>query len=132
MNTNSKKILIIDDDPRNIFALAATLRARGYTCITAPGAKEGLQLLHTNDEIGVVLLDMMMPDIDGYEMLGIIRSSSNGIAALPVIALTAQAMKGDREKCLDAGASDYISKPVDVDRLLELLEQYLQTDKRND
>jgi len=119
-----KKILIIDDDARNIFALKATLKARGYTCLTAAGAQEGINLLKQAEDIGIVLMDMMMPDMDGYEALNVIRQDER-IAALPVIALTAQAMKGDREKCLEAGANDYISKPVDVDKLLHLLNTYL-------
>jgi CheY-like chemotaxis protein len=119
-----KKVLIIDDDARNIFALKATLKAKGYTCLTAPGALEGIAMLKETNDIGIVLMDMMMPDMDGYQALTIIRSDDR-ISGIPVIALTAQAMKGDREKCLEAGASEYISKPVDVDRLLHLLNNYL-------
>lgn len=122
--TTGKKILIIDDDTRNIFALKATLKTRGYTCVTATGAAEGIELLRQSADVGIVLMDMMMPDMDGYEAIAAIRADK-ALNELPVIALTAQAMKGDREKCLEAGANDYISKPVDVDKLLHLLHTYL-------
>lgn len=117
---NSKKILIVDDDARNIFALRLVLKAKGYTCITASEAEESLALLRQDNNIAVVLLDMMMPGQDGYETLRIIRNEE-GLKDIPVIAVTAQAMPGDREKCLSAGASGYLSKPVDVDRLIDLL-----------
>jgi two-component system, cell cycle response regulator DivK len=114
-----KKILIIDDDARNIFALRAVLKSRGYECISASNAIEGLTRISNENEIGVILLDMMMPEMDGYEMLPLIRSKSS--SRIPVIAVTAQAMFGDREKCLEAGADAYISKPIDLDSLLALL-----------
>jgi len=120
-----KKILIIDDDPKNIFALVATLHANGYQTCTASGADEGIQTLESDSGIGLVLLDMMMPEMDGYEALPLIRSKKN-LSGLPVIAVTAQAMKGDREKCLEAGANDYISKPIDVDHLFSLLDLHLK------
>ena len=116
------KILIIDDDARNIFALTAVLKARGFQCVSATGAREGIRILLHDDEIKVVLLDMMMPELDGYETLNIIRTSPR--SSVPVLAVTAQAMVGDREKCLEAGADEYISKPVDVDQLMSLLNQY--------
>jgi CheY-like chemotaxis protein len=115
-------ILIIDDEPRNIFALRAVLKAKGYPVITASSAHEGLELLENDKGIEVVLLDIMMPDMDGYEALARIRANP-GLQYVPVIAVTAQAMKGDREKCLEAGANGYISKPVDVDQLLSLLNE---------
>jgi CheY-like chemotaxis protein len=115
------KILIIDDDPRNIFALYATLKAKGYDCVTAGSALQGIAFLNGSDDISLVLIDMMMPEMDGYEAIPKIRSQHT----LPVIAVTAQAMVGDKEKCIEAGASDYISKPVDVDRLLHLLSVHL-------
>jgi len=118
-----KKVLIVDDDARNIFALSAVLKAKGYSCISSPGSLEALKLLSSNHEVGIILLDMMMPDMDGYEMLTTLRKGSN--ATLPVIAVTAQAMVGDREKCLAAGADDYLSKPVDVDKLIDILNRYL-------
>ncbi len=118
------KILIIDDDQKNIFALNATLRSRGYETISAMSADEGLQMLNSPSGIGIVLLDMMMPDVDGYEMLSRIRRNES-IRSTPVIAVTAQAMAGDREKCLAAGADDYVSKPIDIDRLVGLLSAYI-------
>jgi CheY-like chemotaxis protein len=119
-------ILIVDDDPRNIFALSATLRSKGYKCLSCHSAAEAIDLVKSNKNISLVLLDMMMPEMDGYEAIPHIREARPG---LPVVSVTAQAMMGDREKCLDAGASDYISKPVDVDRLMELLEKHVH-DKR--
>lgn len=114
------KVLIIDDDPRNIFALAATLKAKGFQCLSSPSAIEGMELMKQDKDIKVVLLDMMMPEMDGYEALGIIRTDEE-LKDLVVVAVTAQAMVGDREKCLNAGADSYVSKPVDVDRLLEII-----------
>lgn len=115
-----KRVLIIDDDPRNIFALTATLRAKGFGCVSCHSAPEGLTLLQTNAVIDVILLDMMMPDMDGYEAIPRIRAIDHR-RDTPIIAVTAQAMMGDREKCLRAGATDYVAKPIDVDRLLGLL-----------
>jgi CheY-like chemotaxis protein len=114
----SSKILIIDDDPRNIFALGATLKSKGYPCVTATSAHQGIAILGDDPGIGIVLLDMMMPEMDGYEAIPLIK----GKWSVPVIAVTAQAMVGDREKCLAAGADDYISKPINVDALLTILE----------
>jgi two-component system cell cycle response regulator DivK len=124
MDTREKgTILIIDDDSRNIFALKAVLKAKGYQCVSAIDAREGLEQLVRQKDIGVVLLDMMMPDLDGYETLAEIR---RGVRKdVPVFAVTAQAMVGDRERCIDAGANAYISKPIDVDQLTSLLDQYL-------
>ena len=119
----NKKILIIDDDSRNIFALAAVLKAKGFQIVSSTSAVEGLKLLQEDKGIGVVLMDIMMPDMDGYEAIAKIRSNP-ALAKLPVIAVTAQAMVGDREKSLAAGANDYISKPIDVDALLSMLNKY--------
>lgn len=119
---NKKKVLIIDDDARNIFALSATLKARSYVCLSRNGAPEAIELLREDDDIDVVLIDMMMPEMDGYEAIPIIKGLQNH-AQTPVIAVTAQAMVGDREKCLAAGADGYISKPIDVDQLLLLLQK---------
>ena len=113
-----RKILIIDDDARNTFALSAVLRARGYDCITASSAQQGIAFLKSSGDIGTVLIDMMMPDMDGYQAIPLIKMQYD----IPVIAVTAQAMTGDREKCLAAGADDYISKPIDVDKLLRILQ----------
>ncbi len=117
-----KKVLIVDDDPRNIFALKATLKSRSYDCVACSDAAEAIRLLETDEPVDVVLMDMMMPDMDGYEAIPVIKELENR-TNLPVIAVTAQAMVGDREKCLRAGADDYISKPIDVDKLLKLLSE---------
>jgi CheY-like chemotaxis protein len=117
------KILIIDDDNRNIFALSAVLRAKGYHVVSSPSAAEGISLLQKDPSIKVVLMDIMMPDMDGYEALAEIRKN-NHLSGIPVIAVTAQAMPGDREKAMAAGADAYVSKPVNVDILLQLLEEY--------
>ena len=116
-----ESILLIDDDSRNIFALTAVLKAKGYHVISATSAQEGIAALRQNKGIKVVLMDMMMPDMDGYEAIGIIKNDA-ALKEKKVIAVTAQAMVGDREKCLQAGADDYVSKPVDVDLLLHLLQ----------
>lgn len=117
-----KKVLIIDDDNKNIFALSATLRAKGYKTLAATSAEDGLKLIAHDGTIDVVLMDMMMPEMDGYEAINLLRKSDD-YKTLPVVAVTAQAMKGDREKCLAAGANGYISKPVDVEMLLSLLQE---------
>lgn len=117
---SKKKILIVDDDARNIFALTATLKAKDYDCLSCPGAKEALELLTTDTPVDAVLIDMMMPDMDGYEAMPLIKAIPHR-QNIPVIAVTAQAMVGDREKCLAAGADDYISKPIDVDKLIYIL-----------
>lgn len=113
------QILIVDDNERNIFALSAVLTAKGYSCISAQSAAAGLKLLDEIDDIAVMLVDMMMPEMDGYEMIAHIKSGAK--ASTPIIAVTAQAMNGDRERCLRAGADGYIAKPIDVATLIELL-----------
>ncbi len=115
-----KKILIIDDDSRNIFALAATLRAKGFETEACESAKQALELLETEVDFDAILIDMMMPEMDGYEAIPLIRKIPSRKTAT-IIAVTAQAMVGDREKCLDAGADGYLSKPVDVDKLFAML-----------
>jgi CheY-like chemotaxis protein len=119
------KVLIVDDDPNNIFALSAVLRSRGWEVESVITAEDGIKILKSDGRIGIVLLDMMMPDTDGYEMIHQIRKVKGG-ENLPVIAVTAQAMMGDREKCLAAGANDYVSKPIDADRLLAILSNTLK------
>lgn len=116
-------ILIIDDDSRNIFALSAVLKSRGFSCLSCPGAKEAIEFLSEDHPVDVILIDMMMPDMDGYEAIPIIKKLP-GRGETPVFSVTAQAMLGDREKCLAVGADGYISKPIDVDRLMEILNQY--------
>lgn len=115
-----KKILIIDDDARNIFALTATLKAKGYDVLSCNGAKEALELLEGDAIVDAILIDMMMPEMDGYEAIPLIKALPSR-RDVPVVSVTAQAMVGDREKCLAAGADDYISKPIDVDKLLAIL-----------
>lgn len=121
---NSATILIVDDDQRNIFALAAVLRSRDYKIITAMGMKEALTLLD-EEKADIILLDMMMPGMDGYEGITFLKQNKHS-AAIPVIAVTAQAMSGDREKVLSAGADDYLTKPVDVDLLLKKINHHLK------
>ena len=121
---NEKEILIIDDDSKNIFALSAVLKAKKFQCISALSAHQGLKMLSSNKNVGVVHMDMMMPEMDGYEAIEKMKSDHQ-LKNIPVIAITAQAMTGDREKCMEAGADGYISKPVDVDELLLLLNQLI-------
>ena len=124
MEVPQKKILIIDDDSRNIFALKAVLTAKKYTCLAANGAQEGFEIIKKNEDVGVVLLDMMMPDLDGYQAMAKMKEDEQ-LKDVPVIAVTAQAMLGDKERCLEAGAVGYVSKPVNVEELIKLLNNYL-------
>jgi CheY-like chemotaxis protein len=119
-----RKVLIVDDDVRNIFALSALLERRGMKPLTAESGAEGIALLKRTPDVSAVLMDVMMPDMDGYETMRAIRRVPK-FKKLPIIALTAKAMKGDRDKCIEAGASDYIAKPVDVDQLFSLLRVWL-------
>jgi HAMP domain-containing protein/CheY-like chemotaxis protein len=119
-----KKILIVDDDVRNVFALASALEANGMEVVYAENGREGLEALDANPDVDLVLMDIMMPELDGYEAIRSIRSRKK-LAKLPIISLTAKAMKGDREKSVAAGASDYITKPVDTDQLLSLMRVWL-------
>lgn len=121
MNKSSKSILIIDDDARNIFALSAILKARGFTVVSATGVREAYVILARPEPIDTILIDMMMPEMDGYEAIPDLKQDER-YKHIPLIAVTAQAMAGDREKCLAAGADAYLAKPVDVDALLELLD----------
>ena len=123
--SSRKTILIIDDDQRNIFALTAVLRAKNFPVVSATNMEEAFVLLGEEADIAIVLMDMMMPEMDGYEAIPKIKSNEQ-YKHLPVIAVTAQAMAGDREKSLAAGANDYVPKPIDVDLLLELLNQHLK------
>lgn len=117
-----KEILIIDDDSKNIFALSAVLKAKKYRCVSALSAAQGFDLISNNPNIAIVLMDMMMPEMDGYEAIQKMKSDP-ALRQLPVVAITAQAMTGDREKCLAAGADGYISKPVNVQELVSLMNQ---------
>lgn len=121
MGSSANKVLIIDDDNRNIYALRMVLKAKGFECMTATDAQTGLRLLAEQPDIGVVLMDMMMPEMDGYEAIARLRENPS-LDHIPVIAVTAQAMVGDREKCLAAGAAAYVPKPIDQDVLLDLLK----------
>ncbi|MBN9484130.1 MAG: response regulator [Bacteroidetes bacterium 43-93] len=115
------KILIIDDDARNIFALTATLKAAGYRSMAAGSAIQGLAFLKNDPAISIILLDMMMPEMDGYEAIGKLKDIRN----VYIIAVTAQAMTGDRERCLAAGADEYVSKPINVDKLFRLIDTHI-------
>ncbi len=117
-------ILIIDDEPYNIFALKLVLKSKGYAVLSSASLAEGLEILHQHKNINIVLMDMMMPEIDGYEGIARIRGSSEIFNDVTIIAVTAQAMSGDREKCLSAGADGYISKPIDIDELIPLIEKF--------
>lgn len=119
-----KKVLLVDDDMRNIFALTALLESQGMSVIAAENGKESLEMLKTNSDVDIVLMDIMMPEMDGYEAMYRIRNDMHELK-LPIIALTAKAMTGDREKCIEAGASDYITKPVDQNKLFSLMRVWL-------
>ncbi|AMA56770.1 HAMP domain-containing protein [Bradyrhizobium sp. CCGE-LA001] len=119
-----KTALLVDDDARNIFALSSVLERRGMKVLTATTGREAVALVESNPEIAIVLMDIMMPQMDGYQTMGVIRENP-AFARLPIIALTAKAMKGDREKCLEAGASDYLAKPVNTDQLLLAIRMWL-------
>ncbi len=119
-----KKVLIVDDDVRNIFAMTSMLERYKMQVVVAETGKEAIRQLHETEGIDLILMDIMLPEMDGYETMRAIRSMY-GFASMPIIALTAKAMKGDREKCIEAGASDYISKPVDTEPLLSLLRSWL-------
>jgi CheY-like chemotaxis protein/CHASE3 domain sensor protein len=121
---HSKKILVVDDDMRNLFALSKVLKERGMEIIKAENGKVALEMLDSHPDIHLVLMDIMMPEMDGYEAMKRIRSQLR-FKKMPVIALTAKAMKDDKQKCVDAGANDYITKPIDVERLLSLMRVWL-------
>ena len=121
---HQKTILMVDDDIRNIFALSSVLEEKGMNVVIAENGREALEKLQDRQDIELVLMDIMMPEMDGYETMRHIRKQGQ-FNKLPIIALTAKAMKGDRQKCIDAGASDYLSKPVDTDKLLSLLRVWL-------
>jgi CheY-like chemotaxis protein len=119
-----KKVLVVDDDVRNIFALSSVLERHGMHVVTANTGKKAISILEDADDVAIVLMDIMMPEMDGYETMSVIRQKPK-YKRLPILALTAKAMKGDREKCLQAGASDYIAKPVNTDQLLSLMRVWL-------
>jgi HAMP domain-containing protein/signal transduction histidine kinase/response regulator RpfG family c-di-GMP phosphodiesterase len=119
-----KKVLLVDDDVRNLFALASALESRGLEVVFAENGREGIEALKQHPEIDLVLMDLMMPEMDGYEAMRALREMPD-FKMLPIIALTAKAMKGDREESIAAGASDYITKPVDIEQLLSLMQVWL-------
>ncbi|MEB3961702.1 HAMP domain-containing protein [Streptomyces kunmingensis] len=119
-----EKVLIVDDDIRNVFALTSVLEQHGLSVLYAENGREGIEVLEQHDDVTVVLMDIMMPEMDGYATTTAIRRMPQ-FAGLPIIALTAKAMKGDREKAIESGASDYVTKPVDPDHLLSVMEQWM-------
>ena len=119
-----RRALLVDDDPRNIFALSSALERRGMQVVTASTGREAIDLIDTMPDLDIVLMDIMMPVMDGYQTIKVIRQKQ-AYSRLPIVALTAKAMKGDREKCLEAGASDYLAKPVNTEQLLATLRTWL-------
>jgi len=119
-----RKVLVVDDDARNIFALTTVLENHDMDVLSATNGRQAIELIQTTRDLSVVLMDIMMPEMDGYETMREIRRQPE-FRTLPILALTAKAMKGDREKCLQAGASDYIAKPVNTEQLLSLLRVWL-------
>jgi CheY-like chemotaxis protein len=119
-----RKVLVVDDDARNIFALTSVLENHEVDVISATNGRQAIDMIKSTPGIAMVLMDIMMPEMDGYETMREIRKEPE-FRTLPILALTAKAMKGDREKCLDAGASDYIAKPVNTDQLLSLMRVWL-------
>ncbi|MGO6905758.1 response regulator, partial [Rhizobium ruizarguesonis] len=117
-------VLLVDDDARNIFALSSVLERRGMKVLTATTGSEAIDVINNEPSVAIVLMDIMMPGMDGYETMQVIRSEPR-FRRLPIVALTAKAMKGDREKCLEAGASDYLAKPVNTEQLLSALRMWL-------
>jgi CheY-like chemotaxis protein len=116
--------LLVDDDARNIFALGSVLERRGMRVLTATTGREAINIIESNPGVAIVLMDIMMPEMDGYQTIEMIRKRP-AFRRLPIIALTAKAMKGDREKCLEAGASGYLAKPVNTEQLLSALRMWL-------
>jgi CheY-like chemotaxis protein len=119
-----RRVLVVDDDVRNIFAMTSVLESHGIEVIYAENGLAAIEKLETNEGIDVVLMDVMMPEMDGYETMRHIRTDKR-FASLPIIAVTAKALKDDREKCLEAGASDYMPKPIDNDRLVDLIRLWV-------
>ncbi|MEU2059960.1 HAMP domain-containing protein [Streptomyces sp. NPDC013455] len=119
-----EKVLIVDDDIRNVFALTSVLEQHGLSVLYAENGREGIEVLEQHEDVAVVLMDIMMPEMDGYATTTAIRRMPQ-FAGLPIIALTAKAMKGDREKAIESGASDYVTKPVDPDHLLSVMRQWM-------
>jgi CheY-like chemotaxis protein len=125
-----RKVLVVDDDVRNIFALTSALESYNMRVVHAENGQQGIDLLKATPGVEAVLMDIMMPEMDGYEAISAIRGMEK-FKNLPIIALTAKAMKADRDHCLEVGASDYISKPLDIDQLLSLLRVWLSGQDEN-
>jgi CheY-like chemotaxis protein len=121
---SNKKVLVVDDDVRNIFALTAMLERQQMEVFSVDSGKEAIETLEANPDVDIALVDVMMPEMDGYETMARMRELPT-FKDRPIIALTAKAMKGDREKCIEAGASDYIAKPVNNSHLLSMLRSWL-------
>ena len=119
-----RKVLVVDDDVRNIFAVSSVLERRGMSVLSAGTGREAVQIIEETSDLAIVLMDIMMPEMDGYETMHVIRQNP-ALRRLPIIALTAKAMKGDRERCLEAGASEYLAKPVNTEQLLSALRMWL-------
>lgn len=117
--------MLVDDDQRNIFALSAVLKTRGYAVLSAANIRDAYTILEGTGQISIILMDMMMPDMDGYEAIPVIKNDAR-FASIPVIAVTAQAMPGDKEKSLAAGADGYVAKPVDIDLLTTMIDEHLK------
>ncbi|HEY0073104.1 MAG TPA: response regulator, partial [Abditibacteriaceae bacterium] len=125
---SGQTVLVVDDDMRNIFALTSVLESQGVNVVFAENGRDGIEVLQQNQDISIVLMDVMMPEMDGYETMQAIRRMEQ-YAQLPIIALTAKVLSGDREKCIEAGASDYIPKPVDITALLLMMRRLLSVAK---
>ena len=119
-----RKVLVVDDDARNIFALTSLLENQEMEVVSATNGRNAIDIIQNTSDLSIVLMDIMMPEMDGYETMREIRKDPE-FRTVPILALTAKAMKGDREKCLNAGASDYIAKPVNTDQLLSLMRVWL-------
>jgi CheY-like chemotaxis protein len=119
-----RNVLLVDDDIRNVFAMTSVLERYGMAVVAAESGPEALAKLEANTEIDIALMDIMLPEMDGYKVTQAIRAQTR-FKSLPIVALTAKAMKGDREKCIEAGCSDYLAKPVDIEQLLSVLRLWL-------
>ncbi len=124
-NLKERTVLVVDDEDRNVFALGSYLESQNMIVISARNGEDALNLMRGSHSIDIVLLDMMMPVMDGYEVAAILKNDEV-LNKIPVIAVTARAMKGDKEKCLEAGAWDYVSKPVDLKLLIAKLNQWIR------
>jgi CheY-like chemotaxis protein len=121
---SGRKVLVVDDDIRNIFALTSALEQQGMIVINAENGVDGIETLKKHPDIDIILMDLMMPELDGYDTIRVMRGLER-FRGVPIIGVTAKAMKGDREKCIEAGASDYVTKPVNMERLLSLIRVWL-------